>query len=169
VSGPFSKRRAFLAVQSLCKQLVSRVDDYHEAKVRLLAARITAEKQQLASLQTSTKQAQAALARIQASSLPSVDKTIGSGNWVAVLQTLSSQVTTLTTSLGDDQLELAASRDVEAPGFLSPPAASRQAPATRRTSFLVAALIGLIVGIGLALAWDALLSPRGEDAAPARG
>jgi hypothetical protein len=166
LAGPFSKARSAVAVRSLASQLITHVGDFHRAKVKLLDARITAEKRQLKSLETATRQAQQALNAINRSSLSEVDKTIGAGNWVAVLQSLSSQVTTVSSALSDDQLELAASRDVERPGYLSPVSASRQTPTTRKTSYLVAAFVGLAVGILLALAWDTLRSSPRESAVP---
>jgi hypothetical protein len=156
VDGSFSRGRATAAVRSLGDQLMGRSSNLYNAKTQILRGRISSGKAQLSRLQRSVRDAQAAIDRIAGSAdLSPVDKATVSSPYVALLQSAVTQISEVTAAVSEDQLQLATARDVEAPAFLSGPSSQRRSPTTERTSLLVAAFVGLLIGTALALAWDA--------------
>ena len=81
------------------------------------------------------------------------------------LRSAADQIGTLRLNLTNDQVALAATRDIESAQFISQAVGHQVSAATRRSSLVIAAMVGLIVGVGLALAWEALSSrPRRAQA-----
>ena len=82
------------------------------------------------------------------------------------LSTAADQIGTLTENLTNDQVALAATKDIESAQFISRAVGRRVSATTRRNSLVIAAMVGLIVGTGLALAWEALAArPRRSEQA----
>lgn len=70
------------------------------------------------------------------------------------------QLAALQTSLQANQNSIASIRYVEAAQIITPAAGRTVTATTRRSSYVIAAFIGLIVGCLIALAWEALRRPR---------
>ncbi len=82
------------------------------------------------------------------------------------ISTAATQIAPLTENLGNDQIALAATKDIESAQFINRASGHRVSATTRRNSLIIAAMVGLIVGTGLALAWEALATrPRREQPA----
>jgi hypothetical protein len=85
--------------------------------------------------------------------------------WVSDLATAGVQIGTLTVNLTNDQVALVATHDIESAQFIAQASGRKVSARTRRNSLVIAALVGLIVGTGLALAWEALAArPRPQAA-----
>ncbi|HUZ83313.1 MAG TPA: hypothetical protein VMU66_01365, partial [Gaiellales bacterium] len=92
------------------------------------------------------------------------------GNGLALVALLNqrtadtTQIVSLTNQLSNDQTSLASVRTIEAAQIISAPAGRTVTATTRRSSLVIAAFIGLIVGCLIALAWEAMRRPRGVRA-----
>jgi uncharacterized protein involved in exopolysaccharide biosynthesis len=75
---------------------------------------------------------------------------------VSDLSASATQIGTLTLNLTNDQVTLVAARDIESAQFISRATGRKVSAATRHSSLIIAAMVGLIIGVGLALAWEAL-------------
>src|SRR4030095_9109378 len=106
------------------------------------------EKTALAALSRNLKAQQAALGK--ASGLSTAEQLIALGQLNGLLQ----QQLTTTDQLTTNQQQLALARDVEAPQITTFAAATKTTARSRRNTVIVAALIGLLLGIVAALVYD---------------
>jgi hypothetical protein len=161
VEGPWARTKVQTAANSLAESLISYANRYTDLKARLIAERVKNEKAELATLVEVQKRAHANLAAIDASNAAPLDKVAASSPLVSDLTTAATQIGTLTLNLTNDEVTLGATRDIESAQFISRATARKVSAATRRSSLVIAAMVGLIVGVGLALAWEALsVRPR---------
>jgi hypothetical protein len=158
VVGPWSRSQALRAVDSLGRGLMERAGTFQSGKETVLDRRIRTQRAQLAQLQAQVTRAQRELAVISASDASPLQKTALSSNWVNLLASTTTQISNVSLQLSDDLVEREAAEAIEAPSYLASPEASRMDASTRRGALVVAAAIGAIVGIALALAWDAVRS-----------
>ena len=163
VVGPWSRSEGLRAVDSLGRGLMERAGTFQSGKEQVLDRRIRTQRSQLAQLQATVTRAQRELQDIGDSDISAVDKSALSAPWVNLLASTTTQISNVSLQLSDDLLEREAAESIEAPSYLASPDASRMDAATRRGALVVAAAIGAIVGIALALAWDAV---RTRPAAP---
>jgi hypothetical protein len=160
VEGPWSRQRVQAAAQSLAESLMNFENRYAGTKRKQLKARIAAEQTELTGLRASVDRANAALQAIAGSNLSSVEKATSSASWGEILATSTQQLGNVTTQLSDDQIALAAVDAIEAAQIISNAQGRQVTAVKRRSSLIVAAFIGLIVGVGLALAWDEVRTRR---------
>ena len=106
------------------------------------------EKAALAALSRNLKAQQDALGR--ASGLSTAEQLIALGQLNGLLQ----QQLTTTDQLTTTQQQLALAKDVEAPQIITPAAATKTTARSRRNTVIVAALIGLLLGIVAALVYE---------------
>jgi hypothetical protein len=156
VEGPWTKQKVQIATNSLAQQLIAFANRYTTLKARLIAGRIAIEKAQITTFTNAEAQAQKNIKAIDNSSALPLDKVAAESPFVSDLETAASQIGSLTVSLTNDQVSLVAARDIESASFISRATGHGVSAATRRHSLIIAAIIGLIVGIGLALAWESL-------------
>jgi hypothetical protein len=150
---------------SLAQSLIDYANRYTSLKARLIAQRVKNEKAEMATLLEVQKRARASLAAIDASSAQPLDKVAASSPLVSDLNTAATQIGTLTLNLTNDEVTLVATRDIESAQFISRASGRKVSAATRRSSLVIGAMVGLIVGVGLALAWEALSArPRRPSA-----
>jgi hypothetical protein len=165
VEGPWTRAKVQTAANSLAESLIAYANRYTDLKARLIAERVKHEKAELATLVEVQKRAHANLAAIDASSAAPLDKVAASSPLVSNLTTAATQIGTLTLNLTNDEVTLGATRDIESAQFISRATGRKVSAATRRSSLVIAAMVGLIVGVGLALAWEALSArPRRAQA-----
>jgi hypothetical protein len=160
VEGPWSRLRVQAAAESLAKSLITFENRYSDIKRRQLKARITAEQTEVARLQGMIDRATAALQQIDSSGLSSVDKATASASWGEILATSTQQYGDVSAQLPTDQIALAAVDSIESAQMITDARGRQVSAVRRRSSFVVAAFIGLIVGVGLALAWDEVRTRR---------
>jgi hypothetical protein len=160
VEGPWSRLRSEAAAESLAKSLIGFENRYSDAKRTQLKARVAAEQSQLSRLQAMIDRANAALQQIDRSSLSSTDKAAASASWGEILATSTQQFGDVSSQLPTDQIALAAVDSIESAQMISNAQGRQVSAVRRRSSFIVAAFIGFIVGVGLALAWDGFRTRR---------
>jgi hypothetical protein len=121
---------------------------YSKTKIENLQLQVDTEKTTLDALNKSIKDQQRALSN--ASGLSTTDRLI-LGNQ---LNSLQQQLLTTTDLLTTNQQQLALAKDVEAPQITTLAAATKTTARSRRNTVVVAALIGLLLGIVAALFYE---------------
>jgi uncharacterized protein involved in exopolysaccharide biosynthesis len=121
---------------------------YSKTKIENLQQQVDSEKAALALLTRDIKAQQKALGG--ASGLSTIERLIALGQLNGLVQ----QQLTTTDQLTTNQQQLALAQDVEAPKINTTAVATKTTARSRRNTVLVAALIGLILGIVAALVWD---------------
>lgn len=165
VEGPWTRVKVQTVANSLAQSLIDYANRYTAQKAKLVAARVANEKTQLADLQEVQRRAHANLAAIDASNEAPLAKVAAESPWVSDLSTAAEQIGTLTVNLTNDQVAQVATRDIESAQFISRASGRKVSAATRRSSLVIAAMVGLILGTALALAWEALAArPRRRPA-----
>jgi hypothetical protein len=160
VEGPWSPQRAQAAAQSLATSLIGFENRYADIKRKQLNVRIAAEQAEIEHLQASIDRANAALEAVNSSNLSPVDKAAASGSWGTILATSTQQLGDVSTQLPADQIALAAVDSIESAQMINNAQGRQVTAIKRKSSLVVAAFIGFIVGVGLALAWDAVRTRR---------
>jgi hypothetical protein len=142
------------AVANAANELANRVvtsralAGYSKTKIENLQLLVDQEKAALAALSRNLKAQQDALGR--ASGLSTAEQLIALGQLNGLLQ----QQLTTTDQLTTNQQQLALAKDVEAPQIITPAAATKTTARSRRNTVIVAALIGLLLGIVAALVYE---------------
>ena len=167
VEGPWSRQRVQAAAASLANSLIGFENRYTDIKRRQLKARITAEQAEVKQLQAAVDRANAALQEVDRSGLSSTEKVAASASWGQILATSTQQLGDVSTQLPNDQIALAGVDAIESAQMISDARGRQVSAVRRRSSFVVAAFIGFIVGVGLALLWDELRARRGAGGAAA--
>ena len=167
VEGPWSRQRVQAATESLANSLIGFENRYTDIKRRQLKARITAEQAEVKQLQAAVDRANAALQEVDRSSLSSTEKVAASASWGQILATSTQQLGDVSTQLPNDQIALAGVDAIESAQMISDAQGRQVSAVRRRSTFVVAAFIGFIVGVGLALLWDELRARRGAREAAA--
>jgi hypothetical protein len=161
VEGPWTKQKVEVAANTLAQQLITFANRYTTLKAKLINHRIAIEQAQIKTFTEAEQQAQKNIKAIDNSSALPLDKVAAESPFVSDLETAASQIGSLTANLTNDQVSLVAAHDIESASFISRATGHGVSAATRRHSLIIAAIIGLIVGIGLALAWESLrMRPR---------
>jgi uncharacterized protein involved in exopolysaccharide biosynthesis len=156
------KRKVELATAALADRVVERVSLYVTEKATLLENQVDVSSAQLAAVEARIAEAQTqqdALAENQ--SLAPVEKLLLSQNLNAVITTADARRSTLQDDLGDARQLLNLAENVEKSRVVEPAAASKTTARSSRSSLLVGALIGLLLGAVAALVADPLAARRG--------
>ncbi len=167
VKGSGGRRKVETAAEALSERVVERVSSYVTAKVELLDNQVEVSEAQLAAVEARIKQAQDqqdALAGNQ--SLAPVEKLLLSQNLNAVITTADARRSALQEDLSDAQQLLNLAQNVEKSRVVEPAAASKTTARSGRTSLLVGALIGLLLGAIAALVADPIAARRHGTAPP---
>ena len=154
--GPWGARKAALIANTLAARVVQSASGYVNAKISQLTAEITTEKNNITALEAANQAAQKAIGRLTGGAA-------GDASQAALLASMLSQVSTNTVAIGNDQTQLssniiqrASAVQIEAPKVTTRAGGQAVTAANRRSSLAVAAFVGLLVGVALALGWDAL-------------
>jgi hypothetical protein len=144
------RRKVARAANNLASTVVNSkaLAGYAKTKIENLQLLVDQEKANLAVLNRNLKAQQAALGN--ASGLSTAEQLIALGQ----LNGLSAQQLTTTDQLTTNQQQLALAKDVEAPQITSFAAATKTTARSRRNTVIVAALIGLLLGIVAALVYE---------------
>jgi hypothetical protein len=140
-------RRVALAANDLAKLAVARTAGYVDAKKQGLRGQIEAASQELESLE---RRISASLQAAQAPGLSEEAKLVALTN-AGVLEQRRS---TVIQARSDRQQLLALAENVESPRVVQPAVARKVTAQSRRNTIVVAALLGLVGGLVVALAWD---------------
>ena len=144
------RRKVARAANNLATTVVNSqaLGGYAKTKIQNLQLLVNQEKAALAALSRNLKAQQAALGN--ASGLSTAEQLIALGQLNGLLQ----QQLTTTDQLTTNQQQLALARDVEAPQITTFAAATKTTARSRRNTVIVAALIGLLLGIVAALVYE---------------
>jgi hypothetical protein len=121
---------------------------YAKTKITNLQLQVDQEKAAIATLERNLKAQQQALGN--GSGLSTIERLIA----LSQINGLQQQLATLTGLLTTNQQQLALAKDVEAPQITTLAAATKTTARSRRNTVIVAALIGLLLGIVAALVYD---------------
>jgi surface antigen len=136
VQGP-SRRKTAIAANSLARQTVATLSGYANEKVRLLDERVTSAQKVIKQIQRAMHGADSATAAVLA---------------VQLGQELQDQQTS--------ELALTQAKAIELPSVLTRAAATKTSARSRRNDVVVAAFVGLLLGLIAALAWEPLARRR---------
>lgn len=154
--GPWGARKAGTIANTLAGLVARSANAYANQKIAILDASISTEEATIQRLTTNNAVAQKTADRLAPGAGTDASK-------AAILATLLSGISSNTANINGTQsqlslnrLQLVSAKNIES-AYVSTKANGHSVSATnRRSSLIVAAFVGLIVGIGLALAWDAL-------------
>lgn len=153
VRGPWPRAIVAEATNLLAEEVVERTSAYADTKIAAYEAR-------LEELEADIEAAEAAIARLteaaSASGASSQDRLTA----VTLLGFARGDRSDLAEERLDTELLLAQARDVEKGQVVTEARASAVTPRSNRSSMVVGALIGLIVGLVAALAWDPIAARR---------
>lgn len=147
IRGPWTRDQTSTAARSLADSLIAWANDYQQQKEQMLETQIATDQETLKTLRavvaTATRELRGA----------------DGANQAILLQTVSdsgSRIDEISYQLTNNQLMMVAAKTIEAAGYVSEPSTSRVTATSRKSSLIVAAFAGLVLGVILALAWDAV-------------
>lgn len=162
------KRKVELAAESLSARVTERVSAYVTEKVVQLERQIEVSESQLAAVEARIQTAQQQQAQLNVDpSIPLSEKLLLNLNLNSVITTADARRTALQDDLSEAQQLLNLAENVEKSRIVEPAAASKTTARSRRTSLIVGALIGLIIGAIVALAFDPVAGRRRGTPPPA--
>ena len=155
------RRKAELAAESLAGRVVEGVSRYVVQKVELLERQVDVSRAQLeavtARIQTAQRQQDTL---IQDQSIPLDQRLLLSANLNSVITTADARRTSLQEDLYTAQQLLNLAESVETSRVVEPPSAVKTTARSSRTSLLVGALLGLLIGAVAALAAEPFVARR---------
>jgi hypothetical protein len=162
------KRKVELAADALSRRVTERVSGYVTEKVGQLQRQVNVSESQLAAVEARIETAQRQQAQLNAdASIPLSEKLLLNLNLNSVITTADARRTALQDDLNEAQQLLNLAENVEKSRIVEPAAASKTTARSSRSSLLVGALIGLIVGTIAALIFDPIAGRRRGTAASA--
>ena len=165
VKGP-GRHKVELAADALATRVVNRVSVYVTQKVRLLQSEAAAAQAQLDAANRRIAQAEAQqTALVSNGSLTTVEKLLLSANLNSVIATTDAKRTSLQEDLTNAQQLLNLAKTVEQSHIVEPASAGKTTARSSRTSLVVGAFIGLIIGIVAALLAEPFAARRRRTAA----
>jgi hypothetical protein len=155
------KRKVELAADALSTRVVDRVSLYVTEKVKLLDQQVEVAEGQLAAVEARIQQAQEQQDALTGNqSLAPVEKLLLSQNLNAVITTADARRSALQADLVNARQLLNLAENVERSRVVEAAAAAKTTARSRRSSLLVGALIGLLVGGVAALVFDPIVARR---------
>ena len=155
------KRKVELAADALSRRVTTRVSAYVTKKVDQLQREIDVSTAQLAAVEARIETAQRQQAQLNTDpSIPLSEKLLLNLNLNSVITTADARRTALQDDLSEAQQFLNLAENVEKSKIVEPAAASKTTARSSRSSLLVGALIGLIVGAIAALVYDPIVARR---------
>jgi hypothetical protein len=149
------------AADALALRVVERVSVYVSEKVDLLEQQVAVSESQLEAVEARIEAAQRQQDTvIQDQSIPLDQRLLLSANLNSVITTADARRTSLQDDLFEARQLLNLAASVESSRVVEPAAASKTTARSNRTSLLVGALLGLLVGAVAALAAEPVLARR---------
>jgi uncharacterized protein involved in exopolysaccharide biosynthesis len=162
VRGPSRWKRDQLlrATASLGRSLIGWANTYQDAKIKLLNGQIAAERKQIDALQLSIDEAKKSLNQISSSGISAVDKAAITAPLISTIANAGGRIDDITSELTSNELFVTTATTIESAAFVQDPSVHKSSSAGKKSAMIVAAFAGLIVGVILALGWDAVRSRR---------
>jgi hypothetical protein len=155
------KRKVELAADALSRRVTDRVSAYVTVKVDQLQRQVDVSTAQLAAVESRIETAQRQQAQLNNDpSIPLSEKLLLNLNLNSVITTADARRTALQDDLSEAQQFLNLAENVEKSKIVEPAAASKTTARSSRSSLLIGALIGLIVGGIAALVYDPIVARR---------
>ncbi|MDX6533912.1 MAG: hypothetical protein QOF68_1656 [Gaiellales bacterium] len=160
VRGPWDRETVATAARSLADSLIEFANKYQQAKIDLLDTQIATDEQTITTLTSVVDQAQKQLDAVSKSSAPSIDQATISATLLSTIATAGSRIDEISSTLTTNKIFKAAAENVESAGYVQEPVGQKVTATKRRSTLIVAAFTGLIVGVILALLWDSVRNGR---------
>ena len=161
VKGDDGPRKIEAAADGLAERVVDDVSGYVQQKVDRLEQQVDVSRSQLEAVEARIQAAQQQQTRInQDQSIPLDQRLLLSLNLNSVITTADARRTALQDDLFEAEQLLILAEQVEKSRVVEPAAAVKTTARSSRTSLLVGALLGLLVGIVAALAAEPVLARR---------
>ncbi len=161
VKGDSGPRKIEAAADALAGRVVESVSTYVADKVELLEQQVSVSESQLAAIETRIQAAQRQQdTLIQDQSIPLDQRLLLSANLNSVITTADARRTSLQDDLFEARQLLNLAESVESSRVVEPARAVKTTARSSRTSLLVGALLGLLVGAILALAAEPFVARR---------
>lgn len=161
------KRKVELAADALARRVTGRVSVYVAQKIDLLDSQVATAQTQLDEANARIRAAQSQQATVLADrSIPLDQRLLLTANLNSVITTADARRAALQESLAESQQLLNLAQDVESSRVVEPAGASKTTARSSRSSLLVGALIGLILGTIAALLVDPIAARRNGTAPP---
>src|SRR5918996_1704614 len=161
VKGDDGPRKIEAAADGLAERVVDDVSGYVQQKVDRLEQQVDVSRSQLEAVEARIQAAQQQQTRInQDQSIPLDQRLLLSLNLNSVITTADARRTALQDDLFEAEQLLILAEQVEKSRIVEPAAAVKTTARSSRTSLLVGALLGLLVGIVAALAAEPVLARR---------
>jgi hypothetical protein len=165
LKGDAGPRKIEAAAETLAARVVENVSVYVADKVELLQQQVAVSESQLQAVETRIQAAQRQQdTLIQDQSIPLDQRLLLSANLNSVITTADARRTSLQDDLFEARQLLNLAESVESSRVVEPAAAVKTTARSRRTSLLVGALLGLLVGAVAALAVEPFAARRRRDA-----
>jgi hypothetical protein len=158
--GPWSKKAAGIIANTLAKIVADRANGYVNAKISGLTANIANEHAVISRLSKSVQIKQTLALSLAKDAANDASKAALVATLLAGVTSDSATITATQTQLSTNQTALASAVNIESATITTPGAGHNVTAQHKRSSLLVAAFVGLIVGVLLALAWDAIARRR---------
>ena len=161
VKGDSGPRKIEAAADALAERVVENVSTYVADKVELLEQEVSVSESQLAAIETRIQAAQRQQdTLIEDQSIPLDQRLLLSANLNSVITTADARRTSLQENLFEARQLLNLAESVESSRVVEPARAVKTTARSSRTSLLVGALLGLLVGAILALAAEPFVARR---------
>jgi gas vesicle protein len=161
VKGDAAPRKIEQATDDLAARVVDDVSGYVQQKVEELEEQIAVSESQLQAVEGRIQAAQRQQTTIiRDQSIPLAERLLLSANLNATITTADARRTALQERLFDSRQLLILAEQVEKSRVVEPAAAVKTTARSSRTSLLVGALIGLLLGVVAALAAEPILARR---------
>jgi hypothetical protein len=161
------KRKVELAANALAERVTERVSVYVTEKVALLEEQVAKSELQLAEVNERIRVAQEQQTAVIAdNSIPLDQRLLVTANLNSVITTADARRAAIQDDLFESRQLLNLAESVESSRVVESAAASKTTARSSRSSLLVGALIGLILGAIAALVVDPIAARRRESASP---
>ena len=161
----WSRTSVRTATKSLADSVITWANTYQDQKRTLLQSQVTTDKTQIQTLQSAIDSANKAIAAIKTSNMSPTDKAVQISPLLATVADAGSRLDEISSQMTQNQMFLTAADTIERAGYLGSPSVKQVTATSHQSSLIVAAFAGLIVGIILALLWDAFRSrPKAASA-----
>jgi len=160
VQGPFTPTQSAAAANSMADQVVAKANTYTDAK----KAEVTATRDKLQArideLAKAGTDAQARIDALEKANLSPAERSSLTTPLLGLLQYDSNTEALLQQQLPDVQAQVDYIQNVEGGSVITPARGSKVAPTSKQFSLLIAVVLGLIVGILLAILSTVFWAPR---------
>ena len=161
------RKKVELAAAALARRVTERVSVYVTEKVALLESDVETAETQLDEVNERIRSAQVQQAAVLVDrSLPLDQRLLVTANLNSVITTADARRAAIQDSLSESRQLLNLAESVESSRVVEPAAASKTTARSSRSSLLVGALIGLILGAIAALVADPIAARRRRAASP---